>query len=73
VEFGFGEFKYTDGDGVEDFRKKIWVRPTAQPSAVLLNLLQYLVGNYEKFASYTNALAGGQMPANTRSLCMRPR
>ena len=65
VEFAFGEFKYTDGDSVEDLRKKIWARPTATPSPVLYNLLEFLISNYEKFASYTNVLSGGNQPANT--------
>jgi len=48
----------------DDLKKQIMERPTARPSPVLFQMLQFLVNTYERLGSVTDVLTGEQNVSN---------
>ncbi len=59
-----GEFKVVNATG-EDLQKSIFVMPTKEPSAVLMNLLQMLISSGNQLASIAEIFVGKMPGQNT--------
>lgn len=63
-DFEPGEWKWVNATG-DDLRKQIVPLPTKEPSPVLMNLLQYLVGAGKELASIAEIFVGKMPGQNT--------